>query len=57
MVALLSIKDFTALVEKAMERMKVEVEAQQQQKVSGPSGSRSRSEEKKKPYARPLSQS
>ena len=57
MVALLSIKDFAALVEKArvMERMKVEVEAQQQpqQRVSGPSGSRPRVEEKKKPCARP----
>ena len=57
MVALLSIKDFATLVEKArvMERMNVEVEAQQQpqQRVSGPSGSKRRVEEKKKSYARP----
>jgi len=61
MVVLLSIKDFSALVEKArvMEKMKVEVETQHssQQRVGGPSRSRHRHEERKKPYTRPYFQS
>jgi len=61
MVAPLSIKDFTALVEKArvMEKMKVEVETQHpsQQRVGGPSRSTHRHEERRKPYTRPHFQS
>jgi len=61
MVALLSIKDFAALMEKArvMEKMKVEVETQHpyQKRVGGPSGSRHRHKERRKPYIRPHSQS
>jgi len=60
-VALLSIKDFTTLVEKArvMEKMKVEVETQHphQPRVEGPFGSRHRHEERRKPYTRPHFQS
>jgi len=61
MVALLSIKDFVALVEKArvMEKMKVEVEVERphQQRVGGPFGSKPRHEERRKLYDRPHSQS
>ncbi|XP_027903537.1 uncharacterized protein LOC114163417 [Vigna unguiculata] len=61
MVAPLSIKDFSALVEKTrvMEKMKVEVETQHpsQQRVGGPSGSKHRHEERRKPYSRPHYQS
>jgi len=57
-VAPLSIKDFTALVEKAsvMEKMKNEVEgqrSQQPQRVGGPSGSKPKHEERRRPYDRP----
>ena len=65
MVAPLSIKDFTALVEKArvMEKMKREVEdqrpqqSQQPQRIGGPFGSKPRHEERKRPYDRPHHQS
>ena len=58
MVAPLSIKDFTALMEKAkvMEKMKNEVEGQrpqQSQRVGGPSGFKPRHEERRRPYDRP----
>ena len=60
MVAPLSIKDFTVLVEKVrvMEKMKNKVEGQrsQQQRIGGPSGSKPRHEERRKPYDRPYHQ-
>jgi len=65
MVALLSIKDFATLVEKArvMEKMKREVEGQrpqqpqQPQRIGGPSGSKPRHDERRRPYDRPHHQS
>ena len=64
-VAPLSIKDFTALVEKSrvMEKMKREVESQRpqqpqpSQRIGGPSGSKPRHEERRTPYDRPHHQS
>ena len=54
----MSIKDFTALVEKArvMEKMKREVEGQRPQppqRIGGPSGSKPRHEEQRRLYDRP----
>jgi len=61
MIAPLSIKDFAALVEKAIvkERMKNEVEGQcpQQLRIEGPSKSKTRHKERRKPYDKPHHQS